>query len=206
MVHAVLFENRHLYQDAVLAMHRDRKTIFVDRLKWDVPVVDGQYEIDQFDTPEAVYLLALDPVTRVHLGSARLLPTTQPHLLGSIFPHLCEGDVPVGDDVWEITRLCTSPALAKDDARKVLGQIKTALVEFALLYGISRYTCMAHMQWLSQLLAVGWHAEPLGLPQEAGGEIVGAIAIHVTPATLQLFRERSGSRAPILELVRREAA
>ena len=42
-------------------MHRDRKKIFVDALKWDVPVVDGQYEIDQFDTDDAIYLLASMP-------------------------------------------------------------------------------------------------------------------------------------------------
>ena len=33
------------------AMFEDRKSIFVDLLKWDVPVLDGHFELDQFDTP-----------------------------------------------------------------------------------------------------------------------------------------------------------
>jgi len=66
-------------------MFRDRKRVFVDLLKWDVPVVDGEYEIDQFDTDRAVYLIAVDDAGD-HLGSIRLLPTDGDHILGSIFP------------------------------------------------------------------------------------------------------------------------
>ena len=39
-------------------MYRDRKKIFVDLLGWDVPVVDGAYEIDQFDDEHAIYVVA----------------------------------------------------------------------------------------------------------------------------------------------------
>ncbi|WP_374575490.1 acyl-homoserine-lactone synthase [Phenylobacterium sp.] len=206
MVHAVLPETRDLYREALKAMHRDRKTVFVDRLGWDVPVVDGQYEIDQFDTVDAVYLLALDPVLREHLGSVRLLPTTEPHLLGEVFPELCEDGPPTGPDIWEITRLLSAPRLEREPARKVLGRLKTALVEFALLYGVRQYVCMAHLQWLSQLIAIGWDTEPLGEPREVGGEMVGALAINITPATLQMFRQRSGLKRPILHWTVPEAA
>ena len=34
-------------------MFEARKRVFVDLLKWDVPVLEGAYEIDQFDTREA---------------------------------------------------------------------------------------------------------------------------------------------------------
>jgi len=206
MVHAVIPENRDQYRDALLQMHRDRKTIFVDRLHWAVPVVDGEFEIDQFDTEQAVYLLALDPRSHRHLGSVRLLPTLHPHLLGDVFPDLCAAGVPRDAGTWEITRLCTTPGLEKAEARAVLGLIATALVEFALLYGVNRYTCVAHLQWLSQLIAVGWDTEPLGAPQQIDGELVGALSINVTPATLQMFRDRSGRRRPILHWIVPEAA
>lgn len=206
MVHAVVPENRPFFRDALMAMHRDRKTIFVDHLHWDVPVVDGLYEIDQFDTPDAVYLLAIDPISRAHLGSVRLLQTTRPHLLGEVFADLCEDGVPAAPDVWEITRLCTAPNLDREASRKVRGRLKTALVEFALLYGVRQYTCIAHLQWLSQLIAIGWDTEPLGVPREVGGEVVGALAINITPATLQMFRERSGLKRPVLQWMVPEAA
>ncbi len=31
------------------SMFEERKRVFVDLLRWDVPVVAGRYEIDQFD-------------------------------------------------------------------------------------------------------------------------------------------------------------
>lgn len=58
---------------ALRAMFAARKQVFVDLLKWDVPVLDERYEVDQFDTPEARYLILLDNEGRHH-ASARLLP------------------------------------------------------------------------------------------------------------------------------------
>ena len=90
--------------DTVLrAMFAARKHVFVDLLKWDVPVVDDRYEIDQFDDEHAFYLVITDGTGR-HLGSARLLETTRPHILDSLFPDLCDGAAPKGRDVREITR------------------------------------------------------------------------------------------------------
>ena len=45
---------------ALRAMFEARKRVFVDLLKWDVPVLDDAYEIDQFDTPVASYLVRRD--------------------------------------------------------------------------------------------------------------------------------------------------
>ncbi|MEJ1968059.1 MAG: acyl-homoserine-lactone synthase [Rhizomicrobium sp.] len=199
MVDVVTANNRPNFRSMLEAMHRDRKKIFVDQLKWDVPVVDGQYEMDQFDNEDAIYLVAADPRRERHLASVRLLPSIGPHLLNDVFPQLCEADVPRGDDVWEITRLCTSPD--KDfDVKVVRRRLATALVEFGLLYGIRRYTCVTHVPYLSHLLSVGWECEPLGLPQAVGETMVGALSISVTPATLQLFRQKMKSRIPVLQL------
>ena len=199
MVNVVTAYNRANFRAPLESMHRDRKKIFVDQLKWDIPVVDGQFEIDQFDTRDAIYLLDLDAQRQRHLGSVRLLPSTGPHLLGEIFPYLCDKGVPVGDDIWEITRLCTAPS--KDvEPRPVRRRLATALCEFGLLYGINKYTCVAHVQWLSSLLAVGWECEPLGEPRQVGNEVIGAMSINITPATLQMFRGRMGTRTPVLQL------
>src|SRR3546814_9359293 len=60
------------------AMFRDRKRQFVDQFGWDVPVVAGQYEFDQYDGDDADYLIAVDGEGG-HAGSMRLLPTIGPH-------------------------------------------------------------------------------------------------------------------------------
>ena len=58
-------------------MFEDRKSVFVDLLKWDVPVLDGRFELDQFDDEHATYIIVADE-SGDHLGSARLLPTDAP--------------------------------------------------------------------------------------------------------------------------------
>jgi len=199
MVNLVTSYNRTKFQVPLEGMHRDRKKVFVDYLKWDVPVVDGKFEIDQFDTDAAMYLIATDAQHQRHLGSVRLLPTTGPHLMSEVFPFLCEKGVPVGDDIWEITRLCTAPS--KDvDARLVRRRLATAMCEFGLLYGITKYTAVTHLQYLSHLLSIGWECEPLGEPKDVNGEVIGAMSISITPATLQMFRDKLGSRTPVLQL------
>lgn len=89
-------------------MYRDRKRIFVDLLGWDVPVVDGAYEIDQFDDEHAIYVVATNERGE-HDGSIRLLPSVRPHVLGDIFPELCDGPVPSGEHIFELSRACLSP-------------------------------------------------------------------------------------------------
>jgi acyl-homoserine lactone synthase len=206
MVQVISFDNRERHLAVVNSMYEDRKRVFVDQLKWDVPVVDGRYEIDQFDTPDAIYLIASDRRDNRHIGSVRVLPTTKPHVLGDIFPQLCEGGVMIGEDVWEISRLCYAPHLDKQANMAVRRDLGVAMIEFGLLYGISTFTGVAHMQWLSQILASGMDVAPLGVPQQIGAQMVGAIRINVTPATLNFIRSRTGARFPILELEARQAA
>jgi len=195
MLHAVSGKDRGQFASALAQMHRDRKKVFVDRLGWQLPVFEGEFEIDQFDGKEAVYLIDIDE-HGAHQGSLRLLPTTAPHLLSEVFPDLCEHGVPRGPDIWEITRLCTAPDLA--DPRPVRQALLLGVVEFALMSGVRRYTCMTHVPYLNAVLAVGWDCAPLGLPREDAGVTVGAIAIDITPQTLDVVRDRVGRTTPVL--------
>ena len=204
MIQLVTSFDRPLFEHELAEMFRERKRIFVDRLGWEVPVVDGEFEIDQFDTDGAVYLIALDP-RGVQLGSCRLLPTTGPHLLGDVFPHLCEHGVPRGEDVWEITRMCTTEAAA-EAPKRVRQRLMIGMVEFALLNGIRRFTLVSHLAYLSAILAGGLDCEPLGLPQPHGDQMVGALAMNITPETLIFLRQRAGQVGPVLRWEVRDAA
>src|SRR3546814_17481132 len=81
------------------------RSLLVDLLGRDILVGDGQYEIDQFDNVHTVYLIVADD-DGGHAASIRLFPSTRPHMLGTLFQHLCPFGVPVGDTTWESTRLC----------------------------------------------------------------------------------------------------
>lgn len=163
-------------------MFESRKKVFVDLLKWDVPVIDGRFEIDQFDDGHAVYLILADAQHR-HLGSARLLPSTRPHILGDLFPELCDGPVPTGPATWEITRFCLDRALSGRERREARDALVAGLAEHALAVGIERYTAIAELRWLQQILTFGWECWPLGLGRCVNGETLAALEIHIAPDT-----------------------
>lgn len=176
-------------EGAVLrAMFEARKHVFVDLLKWDVPVLGGAWELDQFDDSDARYIVLADAQGR-HLGSTRLLKTTQPHILDTLFPDLCEEDVPRGADVFEITRFCLDRNLCAAERRDVRNRLVTALAEHALDAGIRRYTGVAEMGWFQQILSFGWRCLPLGLPQMREHRMLAAIEIQIDADTPRLLAE-----------------
>ena len=170
----------------VRAMFEDRKSVFVDLLKWEVPVLDGRFELDGFDDEHATYIVVADEEGD-HLGSARLLPTTRRHILDSLFAHLCAAPPPAGSDVFEITRFCLSRRQGAASRRRTRNRLVSALVSHALETGIRTYTGVAEIAWLQQILAFGWTCRPLGVPLRLDCGMVGALAIDIaadTPALL----------------------
>ena len=171
---------------ALRAMFAARKRVFIDLLKWDLPVLEGQFEIDQFDNEHAHYLILLDSGGE-HLASARLLPTLRPHILGSLFAQLCDGGIPTGPQIFEITRFCLDRGLGAAHRRLARNRLVTGLVEHALASGIERYTGVAEMGWLEQIMRFGWDCRPLGLPLRHASGVIGALDIRInedTPARL----------------------
>jgi acyl-homoserine lactone synthase len=167
-------------------MFRARKEVFADLLKWDVPVLAGEYEIDQFDDAHATYLIVSGSDGRHH-ASARLLPTTRPHILGSLFPELCAGPVPQAPDILEITRFCLDRNQDARDRRSARNRLISALVSFALDRGIRAYTGVAELSWLQQILAFGWDCRPLGEPRLSQRSLIGALSIEITADTPRLL-------------------
>ncbi|HKY81200.1 MAG TPA: acyl-homoserine-lactone synthase [Sphingobium sp.] len=170
--------------DAVLrAMFSARKSVFVDLPKWEVPVLDGRFEVDQFDDEHARYVILSEP-DGTHLASARLLPTTRPHILDSFYTCLCENTPPRGEQIFEITRFCLDRNLRAAERRVVRNRLVTAIVEHALENRISRYVAIAEMSWFQQILAFGWQCRPLGVPQLLDGSMLIALEIEIGADTL----------------------
>jgi N-acyl-L-homoserine lactone synthetase len=164
------------------SMFEDRKSVFADLLKWDVPVLDGRFELDEFDDEHATYLIIADRCGN-HLGSARLLPTTRAHILGSLFPHLCAAPPPCGRGVVEITRFCLSRRQGALGRRHTRNQLVSALAWRALETGIRTYTGVAEIGWLQQILAFGWDCRPLGAPVQEDCGMLAALAIDIRSDT-----------------------
>jgi acyl-homoserine lactone synthase len=168
-------------------MFAARKSVFVDLLKWDIPVLAGAYEIDQFDDEHARYLVLTDRACG-HLGSARLLPTMRPHILDSLYADLCAKAPPKGPSIYEITRFGLDRRLRAPERRAVRDTLVVALADYALEHGIQRYTAIAEIGWFQQILAFGWRCRPLGVPAMIGSAMLVALSIEIsadTPALLQ---------------------
>lgn len=175
--------NRSHEHTVLRSMFEARKSVFIDLLKWNLPALSGRYEVDRFDDRHAIYLVLVDDGGR-HLASARLLPSSQPGILNSLFPDLCEGNLPTGPRVFEITRFCLSRDMRAVQRRAVRNQLVAAIATYALDHGIDTYTGVAEFAWLQQILAFGWDCAPLGLPKLHDGALLGAIRIEIASDTL----------------------
>ncbi|WP_449472609.1 acyl-homoserine-lactone synthase [Sphingobium chungangianum] len=184
--------------DVLRAMFVARKQVFVDLLRWDVPVLGGRYEIDQFDDEHATYLVVTDREGG-HLASARLLPTTRPHILADLYASLCDGEVPRGPDIFEVTRFCLDRRIDAATRRFARDRLVTAIADFGLAQGIGLYTGVAELGWLQQVLAFGWRCYPLGVPHRIEGRTLGALAIAIDRDTPALLARAGICRAPLEE-------
>jgi N-acyl-L-homoserine lactone synthetase len=187
--------NRITERVALRAMFSARKRVFVDLLKWDIPVLDGRFEIDQFDDEHARYIILLDDAGR-HLASTRLLPTLRDGILSSLYPELADGPVPAGADTYEITRFCLTPDCPATERRVIRNQLVTAIARYALDHGISAYTGVADMTWLRQILDFGWDCRLLGEPKQVGRAMLGALCIAIDGKTLDRLAERGTYAEP----------
>lgn len=175
--------NRSDERVVLRSMFEARKRVFIDLLKWDLPVLADRFEVDQFDDGHATYLVVADAGQR-HLASARLLQTTRPALLDTLFPELCDGAPPHGENIFEITRFCLSPGAGAAIRRQARDQLLTALVEFAQSHQIATYTGVAEIAWFQQILAFGWDCMPLGSPRLYDGRMLAALRIDIAGDTL----------------------
>jgi acyl homoserine lactone synthase len=197
MIHIIDQHSGPESQPLLLSMFADRKRLFVDLFGWDVPVIDGKYEMDQFDNDHTLYLIAADDDGE-HAASIRLFPSSQPHMLGTLFPHLCPLGVPADDATWESTRLCLPQRHGAERRRELRNWLFSAMVDVALERGIERYTGVIPAPFRKEVLSLGWQAEPLGPAVRIQGGSIGAFLIHVRSDTPERLRW-TGVYSPVLD-------
>lgn len=199
MIFVVDAENRRHCTADLMAMHCQRKAVFVDRAGWKVPVV-ADCEIDRYDLLEdTMYLLAKDEPSGPLLGSARLLPTTGPHLLRDLYPASYRAALPSGPTVLEVSRYCTAPGIGGRSRRlALLWEIICGLMETALQHGIHQVIFAANRALLPLALECGWEARTVGPTMSHGDDEVKAVVAAITPDGLRNVRDRHGIVAPVI--------
>lgn len=196
MIQIITSENRTLFRQALTQMHLQRKRLFIDEMRWPLTEVAG-LEIDQFDSEEAIYLIEFGPRGEV-LQSARLLPTTRPHLLSHVFPYLCADGAPTSPTIWEASRFCPAPATPKGEPRRaLLGKMIAAILETGLIFGIERVTFVASAALTPLTLSAGWSVSALGQTRRAKRDRLTAFAAEISAEGLARVRAHYALQRPV---------
>ncbi|MEM8815285.1 MAG: acyl-homoserine-lactone synthase [Pseudomonadota bacterium] len=191
------WETAHLYGEAWISHHRLRHRLFVERQGWDVPTYEGM-EHDEFDTPSARYLLWVDDAGKTR-GVARLLPTTKPYMLKTLWPDLVHDELPESAAVWEATRFGCDRSLDAATRRRVVAEIVCATQEFGLQRGISRYLTVMPLRLLRCVIEkAGCEVEVLGPERMLGNLPAVAASLAIRPDILAEIRRRGALPGPVL--------
>ena len=178
----------NLYQ-----MHRLRKSVFKDRLGWDV-TVSGELEVDQFDALGPSYVLSTDGHGDVN-GCVRLLPTTGPNMLRDVFASLVtKAAVPCGERIWEASRFAVSGCAATAEAglSQTTYDLLIGVLRFGLSNGIGTIACVVDVRMERVLRRAGWQLDRLGPPQRVGKTIAMAGQLDVSAQILRTLEARVG--------------
>jgi acyl homoserine lactone synthase len=175
-----------LSTDVLNLMHVFRHEVFVKRLKWALPLVNG-VERDQYDTTEAKYVVVSEGPDRV-TACARLLPTTAAYMLPDLFPQLLGGSLPPRDPtIWELSRFATSVRATREG--RVLSLSKPTLELLGLIFGLARRHETTRLIFVSSvqierlLLRAGIPVHRIAAPATVNGHLSVALFIEITRTT-----------------------
>ena len=175
------FANLHNHGELFANMLRARRELFIVHNKWDLPEALGM-EYDQYDTPASRWVVVHDDQGRVLAGN-RLTPTTakcgiytymirdaQRGLLDTIPANLLTEEAPMGDHIWESSRLFVAHDVPSSIRRRVHAQLIAQLGDTVRSLGATH--CLT-------LLAATWPrwADRVGVKMKAMGPVMEIDAI-----------------------------
>lgn len=194
----VSWETAHLYGEAWISHHRLRHDIFVGRQGWNIPTYNS-LEYDQFDTPAAKYVLWLDSAGQAR-GVTRLLRTTLPYMIKSLWPELLQQTLPETDRIWEATRFGCDRSLDPATRRRVVAELICGCLEFGLANGIHRYLGLMPVAVFEHVIAAAGCNVEIQTPSfRMGRHDVAAGYIDVSLASLTEVRAKAGIQQPIFD-------
>jgi len=161
---------------------RYRHKVFVERLGWQLQC-EGQLEYDQFDRHDTVYVVAQGASAEV-VGTARLLPTTQPYLLGEVFPQLLHGaPPPCSPEVWELSRFAAvdfapgNGSAMEQFSSPIMHQLLRTAMASAAARGAQRFISVSPLGVERLLRRLGFQVHRLAPPVIVDGHPLFACSI-----------------------------
>ena len=155
------------------------------------------------DTVEKITLTAGDLTVGILtwgavIQSARLLATDHPHVLGDVFPQLCAEAPPRASQIWEASRFCPAPSVAKGAPRRqCLGRMIAAILEVGILFGFEHVSFVASAALAPLAERAGWSVRRLGEMKRIGRERLVAMLAEVSSDGLTQVRRANGLTGPI---------
>lgn len=200
-MHVVSMATEARCPGAIVAQHRLRYRIFVQRLGWHLPTFDG-LEYDEYDNPTATYLVWRDADGEAR-GVARLIPTAQPYMLQKLWPELCSGYLPNSATIWEGSRFGVDHQVSPELRDRICRELIIGCLEFGLDRGISEYLVLMPAFFVRrQIGGAGCQYRLLGQTQQFGRVQMAVAAVDVTVDALANARCRAGITSALLDAPR----
>lgn len=202
MIKLVAGSHRADFPREIAQMHEIRKRTFHDRLHWRVTTL-RDWEIDEFDALNPLYLLSVDDNNNVR-GSLRLLPTTGPNMLADVFPELLDDGMRIESaTVWESSRFSVEQEAASERSDNLLnrttGELLTGIVEVGLLAGLTEVVSVYDAMFARILRRANCAAELIGKPARLGDIMGYAALFEISDRMLTNLRMAAGIAEPVLE-------
>ena len=147
MVQLIIGATNPNARELLAKIFRQRYEIFVKEKGWNLKTYNG-LEFDNYDVPTTLYLAQV-AANGDMIASMRMNTTDGPYLLGDVFADMCQGPIPHGRDVWELTRGALSPNLRRS---KHYGRMICGVLEAALLWGAKKSIGIYSVDYLMKVI------------------------------------------------------
>jgi N-acyl-L-homoserine lactone synthetase len=178
---------RHRYANEIDAMHRLRKKVFAERMKWDVSVINN-WEIDGYDALSPVYLICVNQYNQV-AGGLRLLPTTGFTMLNETFSLL------LSPLIWESSRFCVDhevdAAIGNKGISRATAELGLAMNGIGMQIGLTHIVTVYDALMHRVLKRAGCAGVPIGPPRTIGSVLTYAVFFEIGVET-EISLRRAG--------------
>jgi acyl homoserine lactone synthase len=186
---------RHKHANEIDAMHKLRKKVFADRMKWDVSVINS-WEIDGYDALSPIYLICMNQHNQV-VGGLRLLPTTGFTMLNETFSLLLpDSDRIESPLIWESSRFCVDQevdlAIGNTGISRATVELGLAMNGIGMQIGLTHIVTVYDAFMHRVLRRAGCAGVPIGPPRMIGRVLTYAVFFEVgleTETTLRRLVE-----------------
>lgn len=171
------------------AIFRLRSEVFKERLAWDVASYNGR-EMDEFDSPDAIYGAVFNDDDGEIEGCFRFLPTTGRYMLKDTFPDLLHGrPAPNDAAILESTRFAVLPRGWRHNQKlsliDITAQLLAAQLEYCLAHGIEKVVSVTDVRFERILRSAGLLCQRFGPPIRMGKMLVVAGWLEATEDNLR---------------------